>query len=455
MAVKVERLLVCNGRVVAGGRSDGGRIISDGAVLTEGNRIIAVGTRRELRGKGRGAQEIDARGGVIMPGLVNAHMHLYSSLARGLAPLGPPPRNFPAVLRQLWWPLDAALDRSSLRASAEVALVECLRSGTTTVIDHHESQSFQKGSLKVLEQALRRTGVRGALCLGVSDRYGRGPEGLEENISWAARIAAREQGRQEPIKAMIGLHAAFTVEEATLKKAVQAAEELDLGLHLHVAEDLTDQRECRKKYGLSVVQRLARGGALGPRTLAVHGVHLSRQEIRLIAASGTNLVHNPQSNMNNAVGVCPVSRLLRKYVVVGLGTDGMTADMRQEARSALLLHKHASGNPSAFFEEACRLLLVNNPTLVRKVLGWKLGRLRPGYLADIIVLDYHPPTPFNRSTFMGHFLFGLIAAPVSTAVVNGVLRMADARVLGVDQKVLARRASEQASALWKRFRRGG
>jgi len=143
MAVKVERLLVCNGRVVAGGRSDGGRIISDGAVLTEGNRIIAVGTRRELRGKGRGAQEIDARGGVIMPGLVNAHMHLYSSLARGLAPLGPPPRNFPAVLRQLWWPLDAALDRSSLRASAEVALVECLRSGTTTVIDHHESQSFQ------------------------------------------------------------------------------------------------------------------------------------------------------------------------------------------------------------------------------------------------------------------------------------------------------------------------
>ena len=454
MAVKAERLFVCNGKVVTGGSSDGGRIISDGAVLTEGSRIIAVGLRRQLRRKARGADEVDARGGIIMPGLVNAHMHLYSSLARGLAPLGPPPRNFPAILRQLWWPLDAALDGPSLRASAEVALVECLRSGTTTIIDHHESQSFQKGSLKVLEQALRRTGVRGALCLGVSDRYGRGREGLEENISFATRIAAREKSGEDLVKAMIGLHAAFTVEEATLKEAVQAAEDLNLGLHLHVAEDLADQRECRKKYGLSVVERLARGGVLGPRTLAVHAVHVSREEIRLLAASGTNVVHNPQSNMNNAVGVCPVPRLLRKYVLVGLGTDGMTADMRQEARAALLLHKHASGNPSAFFEETCRLLLVNNPTLVRKVLGWKLGRLRPGYLADIIVLDYHPPTPLNRNTFMGHFLFGMISAPVSTTIVNGILRMADGKIRGIDEKALARRAAEQAAALWKRFRRG-
>ncbi|HOE28336.1 MAG TPA: amidohydrolase family protein, partial [bacterium] len=190
MARKEKPLLVENGIVVTLGENN--KVIHGGAVLVKGGVIEEVGPSAKVARKASGAARIDARGAVVMPGFINAHMHLYSTFARGLSPKQPPPANFVQILERLWWPLDRALEKDDISYSALVPLLDCIRGGTTTIIDHHESQGWQDGCLDPIEDALRLTGVRGCLCLGVSDRYGKGREGIEENVRFVRKAKASQ-----------------------------------------------------------------------------------------------------------------------------------------------------------------------------------------------------------------------------------------------------------------------
>jgi putative selenium metabolism protein SsnA len=404
-----------------------------------------------LKRKAAKAQFIDARGGVIMPGMINSHMHLYSTFARGLSPKQPPPANFVQILERLWWPLDKALNKEDIAYSALIPLIECIRGGTTTILDHHESQGFQKGCLEPIADALRKTGVRGCLCLGVSDRYGKGAEGIEENVRFIRKTQAAQKKGDGLVSAMFGLHALFTVEEETLRESVAAAGQLGVGIHVHVAEDAADQAINEKKYSQRVVRRLNRAGGLGPKSLAVHCVHVNPAEMDILRNTKTPAVHNPQSNMNNAVGVAPVMKMLAKGVLVGLGTDGMTANMRDEVRVANILHKLAAKDPRVFFAESCRLLLQNNALIANRHFTKPIGVLKKGSCADIIILDYDPPTPLNEGTFLGHFLFGLCGARVSTTIVGGRVLMSGGKLLTVDEEKVCAKSRELAQAFWKRF----
>ncbi len=442
--------LIHNGTVLAPSK-----LIQDGAVLCQDGTIADIGDSAQVKerfyksyGENAKVRRIDAERRLIMPGLINSHHHLYSTFSRGMAIPGTPASNFTEVLEKLWWKLDDRLTAEDMYYSAVVPLLECIRNGVTTIIDHHESQGVQTGSLDVLRQAVEKTGIRAALCLGASDRYGRGEVGIAENKRFLAGLS-RKPSRL--VKGMVGLHAAFTVNDDSLAAAVALAKQYGVGLHVHCAEDLSDQQDSIQKYGMRVVERLQRFSALDDKTLLVHCVHIDEAETSLIRASGAKVVHNPESNMNNAVGCADVLAMMKAGICVGLGSDGMSSDMLAQMRCAYLLQRHDKKDPRLAFCEAPAMLLDNNAVIAETVFGQKLGRLTMGAPADLILVDYIPPTPLNRDNFLGHLIFGLVDAVVDTVICNGRVLMRRKKLVGVDAEAICAKSRELAAKFWQRF----
>ncbi|MBU4310331.1 putative aminohydrolase SsnA, partial [bacterium] len=439
-------ILIENGTVVTLGKEN--KIIEDGAVYIEGNTIKEVGTTAEVNSRIQNPesriQKIDAKGKIVMPGLINTHHHLYSTFARGMAIPGEPAKNFVEILERLWWPLDKTLNKEDIYYSALIPLIECVRNGTTTIIDHHESQTYQLGSLDELERAAREMGIRSCFCLGVSDRYDRGKEGLEESERFLKKLQDPGSRIQDHlISSMVGLHASFTVNDDTLEKAVALAKKYDVGIHAHCAEDKADEEDSVKKYGKRVVERFRDKGVLGPKSILVHGVHLDEKEMDILKKTKTNLVHNPESNMNNAVGWADVLKMIEKGVMVGLGTDGMSSDMLSQMRCAYLIARNEKKDPRVAFMEAPRMLLENNPKIISQVTPFgKLGEISIGSLADVVLIDYLSPTPLNENNFLGHLIFGLVDATIDTTIVNGKILMENKRLVGIDEEKITAKSKE-------------
>ncbi|MCF7790462.1 MAG: putative aminohydrolase SsnA [Victivallales bacterium] len=443
----MSKLLIKNGTVVTLGKEN--RIIPEGYVLIKDNIIEEFGSG--VPAVDPDTEEIDASGKLIMPGFINQHMHFYSTFARGLCPKLPPPSNFREVLEKLWWPLDYALNKEDVYYSTLVAAMNGIKKGVTTFFDHHESQQYQSGSLDIIEEALRETGVRGNLSLGVSDRYGNGKAGIEENIRFAEKIRRLNSGGDELITSNFGFHAMFTVEDESLHKAAEAAKDLNCGFHVHVAEGELDKQFNLKKYGKTPLQRLFDSGCLGGKTTAVHCIFITDKDIGLIKDSGTPVVHIPQSNMNNGVGVAPVLEILKNNITVGLGTDGISPGVLDDVRAANFVHKLNKKDPRVFFAESCQLILENNSKISSRFLSRNIGELKKGTYADIITVDYDPPTPLNEDTFYGHFLFGICEAKVDTTVANGKVLMKNGKLTQLDEHEVNAESRKQAADFWKRF----
>lgn len=439
-------LLVAHGVVVP--LDDGGTVIEDGAVLVEGDRIAAVGDSATLRAAHPTARLVDAGGRVVLPGLVNAHMHLYSTFAVGLG--SEPAADFVGILEKLWWRLDRALTPASLVPSAVFPLAEGLLRGVTTVVDHHASPTCIPDSLLALEQAARQVGVRVNLCYEVTDRGGpaEAQAGIDENVRHLERCRANGDPL---VSGSFGLHASFTVGDATLRQSVERARALAVGCHVHVAEDQADQDHALRVHGQRVVERLHAAGALGPKTIAAHCVHVDARERALLRETGTIVVTNPESNCNNAVGAADVLGLLAEGVTVGLGTDGMTADMLAEARVFPLVHRHVQRDPRVAFGEAADLLLRANARIASTLVGDRLGVLAPGALADLIVTDYVPFTPLTAANLAGHLLFGIARGPIDTTIVGGRVRVRGGRLVDLDVNALRAAARDAAREVWRRF----
>ncbi|MFI5168298.1 MAG: putative aminohydrolase SsnA [Thermoanaerobaculales bacterium] len=442
----MARLLIENGTVITLGEHN--RVLPGHDVLCEGGTITRIAPHGEIPRDG--AQVVDATGKLVMPGFINAHTHFYSTLARGLGK-AKPSTTFRDVLEHLWWRLDRQLDLDDCRISALVALIDAVRHGTTTLIDHHSSPHAARGSLDMIADAVTQVGLRASLCYEVSDRDGEAiaHEGIEENAAFIKRC---DEKNDRHLRAMFGLHAAFTLSDATLVRASDVASGLGAGFHVHVAEAASDEESSEREHGFRVVERLHRLGILGPRTIAAHCVHVSEHEMELLAASDTTVVHNPQSNMNNAVGVADVLAMLRRGIVVGLGTDAMTTDMLEEVRAALWVRHLAERNPSVGFVETASLLTRGNAAIANRQWGDTLGELAPAKAADLVLIDYLPPTPLDEGTFLGHLVFGISQATVDTTIVAGRVLMAGKRLqLDLDEAEVAAKARERARVLWERF----
>jgi putative selenium metabolism protein SsnA len=442
----MSTLLIKNGTVVTLGEKN--RVIDDGAVLVEGTRIKQVGKSAEFGD--RYDRVIDASNKVVLPGFINAHMHFYSTMVRGLGKMEPAV-DFVDVLKKLWWRLDKQLMLDDCYYSALIPLIDAVKKGTTTLIDHHASPFAVTGSLGRIADAVKEVGLRASLCYEVSDRDGKqvAQEGIRENVAFIERCNGE---RDDYLKALFGLHASFTISDETMKQAVEAADGLDTGFHIHVAEARSDEEYALEHFGMRVVERLHEARVLGPKTIAGHCVHVDDREMDLLKETDTSVVHNPQSNINNAVGVADIITMMKKGIRVGLGTDAMTVNMLEELRQALWIHHLAQKNPSVGFMEAMTTLTVNNAKIANRYWDIGVGELKAGYAADIILMEYYPPTPFDDGTFLGHLGFGLSQVAVDTTVVGGKVLMEDKRLkIDVDEAAIAAESRKLAEHLWERF----
>ncbi len=441
-------LLIGNGLLIT--RDADNTVISDGCVAVRDDLIVETGLTGDLRKKYKEAKFIDAAGKLIMPGLINTHMHFYSTFARGMFLKDSPPSNFSEILERLWWRLDRALTLDDVYYSAMVPIIDCIKNGVTTVFDHHASANCATGSLFKIAEATGKAGLRSCLCYEVSDRDGEkiADDGIRENIDF---INYCKREKNPMLKAMFGLHASITLSDKTLEKCTGLNAGTGVGFHVHAAEGIEDLNDSRAKYGTGVVERLKERGILGEKSIAVHCVHVNEQEIEILRETGTIVVHNPESNMGNAVGVSPVLDMFGRGVMLGLGTDGYTSDMFESLKAANCLHKHAGKNPSAAWGEPPYMLFENNTAIAGKYFDKQVGRLVEGACADIIVVDYNPPTRLYSGNVNSHLLFGVSGRAVETTIINGRVLMENRKLTMLDEVEICAKSRELANKLWERF----
>jgi cytosine/adenosine deaminase-related metal-dependent hydrolase len=335
------------------------------------------------------------------PGLVCAHHHLYSALARGMPPPAATPTSFRQILERIWWRLDAAVDLDILRASARLGAVEALLAGTTAILDHHESPNAIEGSLDVIADACAEVGVRVVCAYGVTDRHG--PDGARRGLAENERFLG-SGGR-----GMVGVHAAFTCSDETLVAATGLAANLGAGVHIHVAEGPDDAGAAERLAGLATDD-----------WLLAHCVRLDRE------LPGT-IVHNPRSNMNNGVGYARPASFPNPVV---LGTDGIGADMLEEFRLAYVAHRADDVEATP---ETAWSWLTNGYRLV------------PEAADDRVTWSYdHADSPWHVA-----YTPGMRALEVVTG--DGELLVSDGRPTLVDLDEIRAYAAEQAERLFSRL----
>ncbi len=441
-------LLITHGQIFTLGTPN--ELIPDGAIYVEGDTIAEVGPTAALAAKYPDAEKLDAAGKIVLPASICGHTHFYGAFARGMAIPGRPATNFVEILERLWWKLDRALLWDDVRYSALVCLVDAIRHGCTTLIDHHASPNVIDGSLDIIADTVKETGLRASLCYEVTDRNGM--DGARAGIAENVRFLKRCRKERDPqLAASFGLHAAITLSDETLEASAAAAEGLNTGFHIHVAEGLADQQESLRQYNLRVVERLQKFGILGPKTLAIHCVHLDAFEKDILHRTGAWVTHQPRSNMNNAVGLPDVAGMLKRGIPVALGNDGFSNNMFDEMKACYLAHKHNTGDPQAMpGDVVMQMAYGNNTKLCRQFFPKPVGELTAGAFADIIFLDYVPFTPLTPGNLPWQILFGVDGAHVTHTIASGKVLMKDRQLTGLDEEAIAAKARELAVGVWKR-----
>ncbi|MEM6284137.1 MAG: putative aminohydrolase SsnA [Chloroflexota bacterium] len=440
-------MLITNATVVTWGTPC--RVLENHALYIEGGKIAAMGASAELAAQYPDADTLDADGQLVMPGNICGHTHFYGAYARGMAIPGDAPKDFPEILKKLWFPLDLALDADSVRASAEVFLVDAIRHGTTTLIDHHASGSFIDGSLDVIADAVDRAGLRAVLCYEVTDRHDKAnaQAGIAENVRFIEAAKSREK-----IGAAFGLHASLTLDDDTLEKCAEAIPD-GTGFHVHVAEHEADEEDSLKRGGKRVVQRLHDFGMTGENTIMAHCVHIDEAERALLAETGTWVTHQARSNMNNGVGTMDLTAMQDAGVKLAIGTDGFLHNMFEEWKTAYLLHKLANRDPrEANGADIIEMGVANNATLAQTFLpGTMLGEIAVGADADLIFVDYRPFTPMSGGNMPWHVLFGFEVSMITTTIVGGEVLMRDRELLTLDEEKIMADALSYAPGVWERY----
>lgn len=363
---------------------------------------------------------INTGGRVVTVPMINFHDHFYSRLAKGL-PIKGSMENFKDILKNLWWKLDLALDSEMIRASAQMSALESIRSGVTYIFDHHSSPNSANGSLEIIGNVLKEFGLRGVLCFETTDRNGNSlsENGISENTNFFRNSTNAD------LKAMLGLHASFTLNDDTLKKASKFVKEVGLGIHIHLCEDKLDRKESFANYKKYPVDRLVHFGLLNGKSILAHGIHLTDDEYNSIEKSESAIVYNFDSNLNNSVGLPEFSRTPKKIPIL-TGTDGMNSNPARNIKQLFLLSRYEGMS----FDESFRF--------VKKIYFDQLGFIQKYFpdfpslnikdRADLIIWDYIPPTPFMEENLWGHFIYGILDRPIHSVIQNGNVLMNDFKI---------------------------
>ncbi len=389
----------------------------------------------------------NAGGRVVTAPMVNFHDHIYSRLAKGL-PLTGDFGNFINILHNLWWKLDRIIDSDMIAASARMAALESIRRGVTYIFDHHSSQSSIDGSLGVIQENLKQFGLRGVLCFESTDRngYKNALKGLEENRSFYKSLNGDDFG------AMIGLHASFTLSDDLLAEAHNLIKEINLGIHIHVAEDKADIKLSQEYTKYKPVKRLRNYKLMNDKGILVHGVHLKKRDFALIEESGAALAFCPDSNMNNSVGI-PQFNSISPGIPFLLGTDGMHSDVARTMKQIYLIARIQG----ASFEDAqntVKKIYSDQASFAKKYFP-DYSFLNEGERADLIVWDYAPVNALNENNFWGHYIYGMLEYPVSTVIQKGKFLMKNFQILNQDENKIKNEIALQGERLVRQFRESG
>ncbi len=409
----------------------------DSLEITKSNLAVAEGPRAGIsfpasvpRSEDLGPEDrvLNCAGKLVTRSFGCGHHHIYSTLARGMPAPPKIPTNFPEILQYVWWHLDKRLDLEMIEASALASAIYCAKSGVTFVIDHHASPFAIKDSLLTIARAFDRVGIAHLLCYEISDRDGQGPreEGLAETDAF---LASDRQGH-------IGLHASFTVGDTLLEEAITLASKYNSGLHLHVAEDRTDQEDSLSKYGKRVVERLQDSGALElQKSILAHCIHLSEREKELVRRSGAWVVQNVESNQNNNVGVTGYTPLTENVM---LGTDGMHCDMLRSAKAAFLAGQATEGLDFGSAYQRFR-------NVHRYIQAFGAHGDTDN---NLVILDYDAPTEVTSNNFPAHLVFGLDTRHVETVICQGQVIVEERRITTVDENEVLAFGREMGKKLW-------
>ncbi|MDZ7700969.1 MAG: amidohydrolase [Halobacteriales archaeon] len=429
----MTELRIAGGQVL---RPDGAVERADVLVDRAAGEVLAIGPD-----VGGGDETLDAEGGLVAPGLVNAHTHVAMTLLRGYADDKP----LEAWLREDVWPVEAELEPADVRAGTELGVLEMIRSGTTAFADmyFHMDQ---------VADVVAESGVRGRLGYGMimagkADESAKEAE-LERGVGFATEHDGRAGGR---VRTAVMPHSLYTVGADYLEAARDEARANGLPLHFHAAETATEVADVREQHGDTVIEAADALDLLGPETFVAHGVHVTDDEIDRLAATGTGVVHCPASNMKLASGMAPVQAMLDAGVTVGLGTDGAASnndlDLFDEVRDAAMLGKLAAEDAEAV-DAASAVGLATGGSA--EAIGLDAGRLEPGAAADLIVLDLEAAHLTPAHDLGSHLAYAVSGSDVRHTVCDGEVLMRDREVLTLDESAVIERAGDRAAALVER-----
>lgn len=417
MAVETVELLIRSGLVVTGDEQD--RILPGADIAVRGDRIVAIGHNLT----NPATTVIDAGRHVVLPGLVNAHMH--ETLTRGICEDLPLNR----WLEEICFPLDRSYTPGVIRAAALMSQIEMIRGGVTTFVDIYRHPA-------AAAEVAETSGLRAVLTPQVITD----PPLVGETIESAEEFVSTWKGRNPRITPGFGPHAPYSCPPEVYRRLAGLAESYDVPLHTHLAETRWEVEVIRERYGCSPVEYLLKAGALSPRLSTAHGVQLTPAEMSLLAGRGVSVVYNPTSNMKLASGAAPVIELLEAGVKIGLGSDSNLSnnnlDMFEEMRLGALLQKLHRNDATA---APCRAMWHMATLGGAQALGMQqqIGSLEAGKQADIILVNLDQPHLWpliqgRYNNLIEHLVYSANAADVTHTIVAGKVLMSDRRVLTLD-----------------------
>jgi len=426
------------------------RILEDHSIAIVGGRITEIGKTTDLERTFSSADVLDASGGIVMPGIVCSHSHLYGILLRGAPIKITPPTDFTQILQRVWWPIDEAMSFEDAYASALVACLEFAMSGVTTFADTYSGPNAMQGVLDHIASAVEEVGIRGLIAFEATERHSRdeGFRGLQENVRFAEKTRADPESKVQPL---FSLHASFTVSDDLIRETKNLADKYHAPITIHTSEGLGDVQHNLERYGVRTVERLHDLGLLGPKTVLAHCVNLDDNEIDIIAATGTGVAHNAMSNMLNAVGVAPILKMLEKNVNVGLGNDGYVFDMFENMRTTYLLHRMHHRNPNAIDAyTVLKMATINGARLYG--MDKEIGSIETGKRADIIIIKPSIlPTPLNASSAVGHLINTVRGSDVEHVLIDGKPIVQNKKTMTFDMDKAQKISQATASKLWARL----
>lgn len=439
-------LLIKNGLVVTMDKDR--RIIADGSVAVDEGRIVSVKRGRVREGKPE--EVIDARGKIVMPGLVCSHTHLYGMLLRG-APLEiEPPTDFAQILQRVWWPMDEAMTKEDAYASALISCLEFIKTGTTLFADTFSGPNVISGVLDRIASAVEQSGMRAILAFEATERrtHAEGAKGTKENERFILKV---KKERMRRVQGMFSIHASFTVSDELLHYVRELASRYKVPVTIHTSEGLADLYHNYERYGKRTIERLNDAGLLARDVVLAHCVHVNDDELALVKKTDAKVAHNPMSNMLNGVGVAPVVKMLSMGIPVGLGNDGYIFDGFENLRAAFLLHKITLRDPRAISPmEALEMATIRGAELYG--LQNELGSIETGKLADIIIVNPAlAPTPLRPESVVGHIVNTVDGDDVETVIVGGNILMRNRVMQTMDEAEAVKVARKSAEKLWQKL----